>query len=76
MKEKFERLVTYLAVAGVFFAAFYSLTPEFANKVINPALPYIGPVIVIALVVLAWRKKPADRQPPDHPQNGSPHQSA
>ncbi|MEM5775455.1 MAG: hypothetical protein AAGU05_10680 [Anaerolineaceae bacterium] len=71
MKEKFERLVTYLAVAGVFFAVFYSLTPTFAENVINPALPYIGPLIVIGLAALAWRKKPAGKQTLDAPQGGS-----
>ncbi len=70
MKEKFERLVTYLAAVGVFFAAFYSLTPGFAEKVINPALPYVGPLIVIALIVLAWRKKPSGKQPDDSSPTG------
>jgi arginine exporter protein ArgO len=63
MKEKFQRFIAYLTVAGVFFAIFYSFTPAFAEKYLNPLMPFLGPLILIALGWLAWRKKPQDETP-------------
>ncbi len=55
--KNLERLVTYLAMTGVFFAALYALFPGFTDRLITTYGPYFGPVIVAGILVLVFLKR-------------------
>jgi hypothetical protein len=58
MKIIFERFISYLFMVGIIGAFFLWILPDLTTKFLNTVGWYIGPLVVIALLVLAIRQKP------------------
>lgn len=53
----YERFIRNLCVTGVVFAVLYAVFPEITAKMFTDYGPYFGPIIVILLFFIAWKKR-------------------
>ena len=58
MKIVFERFIGYLFIVGIIGAFFLWILPDLTTKFLNSIGLIVGPIVVIALLVLAIRQKP------------------
>ena len=58
IKAMFERFIGYLFIVGLIGAVFYMALPELATKFFNSVGLYLGPVVILALLYLAYKKTP------------------
>lgn len=58
IKAMFERFIGYLFIVGLVGAVIYLTLPEPATKFFNSVGLYLGPVVILALLYLAYKKTP------------------